>query len=273
LRIEDVSEENIEDVLKICSGNRPFAPEDDPILQKGRELKRHWLLGMLERHGPCAKIAYSDDKPVAQVLFYPEETMPYLHNPRKDVIYLKCIFNAFPEAQRKGVGVALLKALINECHTGLDCLGGRPCRFVVTLPFAHEGADLTLGEFYSKCGFKKAYREMLLEVKGKYVPRETPEYHPLPEDRGSVVVAYNPDCEWGYFRVTTTKDIFQGRHPDLPIEIFNSWEKPERYRKRGGAWIRFTGGILVNAKILRNASVFWTDRNAFIKNVEEALRK
>ena len=275
LRIDDVSEENVEDVLEICSGDRPFASVDDPILEKGREIKRKWLFDMLERYGSCAKIAYLDEKPVAQILFYPEETMPYLHNPRKDVIYLKCIFNAFPKAQRKGVGGALLKALINECHTGLDCLGGRPCRFVVTLTFPLEGEIhlITLSEFYSKYGFKKGHREMFLEVKGKYEPREIPGYRPLPEDRGSIVVAYNPDCELGYFRVTTIKDIFQGKYPNLPFEIFNSWEKPEEYKKRGGVWIRFTGGILVNAKILRNPCVFWADRKAFIRNVEEMLRK
>ena len=114
---------------------------------------------------------------------------------------------------------------------------------------------------------------MFLEIKGKYAPQKIPELRHLPEDRGSIILTYNPDCEWGYLYCTTTKEIFQGRYPDLPIEIFNGWEKPEEYKKRGGGWMLIAGGILVNTKVPRNPFAFWTDREAFIRNVEEALQK
>ena len=76
-----------------------------------------------------------DGKPVAQILFYPEETMPYIREPRKDVIHLQCIYSPFPDTQRKRAGAALMRVLINECETGLSCLGGRSCSFLVTRPF------------------------------------------------------------------------------------------------------------------------------------------
>ena len=82
MKVEDISEENLEDVFKICSGNRAFAPRDDPILGKGIAIKKWLLLDMLDRHGPCAKIMYMDGKPVAQILFIPEETIPYILDPR-----------------------------------------------------------------------------------------------------------------------------------------------------------------------------------------------
>jgi len=263
--IEDVSKENLKDVLGICSGN---TPSEDPVLEKGRELKRRWLLDMLERYGPCAKIAYLDEKPVAQILFYPEETMPYIPNPRKDVIYLKCIFNPVPEAQRRGVGGALLKALIDECHTGLDCLGGRPCRFMITRPFPHEGY-LPLNEFYEKYGFAQGHREMFLEIEGKYVPAEIPEYRPLPEDRGRIILTHNPDCEWGYFLVKTARELIQDKYPDLIIETYNSWEKPEEYKKRPHLPLVMASTI-VNAQFV-DSSVFWIDQKAYLRNVEDAL--
>ena len=270
LRVEDISEENLEDVFKICSWNRSFAPMDGPIQEKARELKRQWLLDMLEQHGPCTKIAYLDGNPVAQILFYPEETMPYLHNPRKDVINLKCIFNPYPEGQGRGVGAALLKALTDECHTGLDCLGGRPCRFVVTRLFPHEG-DLPLSEFYEKYGFKQGHQEMFLEIKGEYVPREIPEYRLLPEDHGRIILTYNPNCEWGYFFAMTARELLQSIDSDLPIETFNNWDRPEEYKKRPHLPL-IAGSTIANAQVM-NSFIFWIDREAYLRNVEEALRK
>jgi len=270
LRVEDISEDNLEDVFKICSWDRAFAPKGDPVLEKGRELKRQWLLDMLERHGSCAKVAYLDEKPVAQILFYPEKAVPYLHHPRDGVIYLKCVFNSSLGAQRKGVGATLMKALIDECRTGLDCLGGRPCRFVVTRPFPHEG-DLPLADFYEKYGFRQGQQEMFLEINEKYAPMDIPELSPLPEDRGRTILLYNVNCEWGYYYANTARDLIQSRHPDHPVEVFNSWEEPEEYKKRGGEWMLIAAAILVNGKVPENPFIFWVDREAFLRNVEEAM--
>ena len=57
LRIENISRENLKDVFKVCSG---ISMPSDPILEKGRELKRQWLLDMLKRNGSGTKIAYLD---------------------------------------------------------------------------------------------------------------------------------------------------------------------------------------------------------------------
>jgi GNAT superfamily N-acetyltransferase len=272
IKIKDVSEENLDDVFRICSSNRVFASLDNPIVGKARDLKRRWLLDMLEKHGPCTKIAYLDGNPVAQVLFYPEDAVPYLHNPRKNVLNLKCIFNAFPETREKGTGAALMKALLDECHSGLDCLGVRPCRFVVTRPFPHEG-DLPLANFYEKYGFKQGQGEMFLEIKDKYVPMEIPELKSLPEDRGRTILLYNPNCEWGYYLAVSARDLIHSKHPNHPVEVFDSWEDPYEYKKRGGGWMLIAAAILVNARIPENPFIFWVDRDAFLKNVENAMRQ
>ena len=272
LNVENISEKNLDDVFKICSWDKVFAPTDDPILEKGREFRRRWILDMLEQHGPCTKIAYLDGKPVAQISFYPEETVPYLHHPRKDAIQLKCILNSFPEAWRKGVGAALMKILIEECHSGLDCLGGKPCQFVVTRTFPHQG-DLPLADFYEKYGFKQGQEEMFLEIKDKYVPMKIPELNPLPEDRGRTILLYNEECEWGYYYAMTIRNLIHNKHPHHPIEIFNSWKEPDEYKKRGGGWMLIAAAILVNARVPENPFLFWYDREAFLRNVEEAMRQ
>jgi hypothetical protein len=266
LNVGNFSDENLEDVFKICSHNR----FDGPLHEKGIEVRRRWLIDMLVQHGPCVKIAYLDRRPVAQIAFYPEETMPYINDPRKDVVNLQCIYSPFPEAQRKGAAAALMKALVEECHTGLDCLGGRPCSFVVTRPFQHEG-DLPLDEFYEKYGFRQGLKEMFLEIKEKYVPREISEYRPLPEDRGRAIILFNPACEWGYFAAFKVKELLQDVDLNLPVEIFNIWERPKGYMKRPIQNVT-SARVIVKGQVI-SGGIFWTDREAFRREVEEALRK
>jgi GNAT superfamily N-acetyltransferase len=268
LRVEDISQDNLDDIFKICSLERIFAPMDDPVLTEGIEVRRRWLIDMLKQHRPCAKIAYLDGRPVAQIVFYPEETIPYIANPRKDVVHLQCIYNPFPEAQRRGIGAALMKDLVDECKSGLSSLGGRPCSFLVTKSFSHEG-DLPLSEFYEKYGFRQGSQEMFLEIWGKYVATETREYRPLPEDRGRIIVLYNPACEWGSFLAYKVVELGHEIDPDLPVEIFNIWEKPEAFMKRPLKRVT-SGRVIANAKLLEGG-VFWTDKDAFRRLMKEAL--
>ena len=67
ITVKDVDASNIYDVFRVCSHSRL----DDPLQKKGMELKRRWLNRMLEKYGPCTKIAYLDGRPVAQILYYP----------------------------------------------------------------------------------------------------------------------------------------------------------------------------------------------------------
>jgi GNAT superfamily N-acetyltransferase len=268
LRIEDISEENFEDVFKVCSWNRPFAPKDDPTLEKGREIKRRWILDMLEKHGPCTKIAYLDERPVAQILFYPEETIPFNHDPRRDVLHLQCIFNPFPEAQRKGVADALMKELLEECKSGLKCMGGRPCSFVVIKTFPHEG-QLPLDTFYSKYGFKQGNQEMYLEIVGEYIPRNILENRRLPEDRGRALNFYNPPCEWGYFYAVKVRELLKEIDPDLPVEILDLWERPEEYMKRSHKQ-QIAARTIINTWE-PDPFLFWIDKEAFRRNAIESL--
>ena len=269
LSIVDISRENLEDVFKICSWNRAFAPMDDPVIKEARMIKKQWLLEMLDQHGPCTKIAYLDGKPVAQILFYPEETIPFYSDPRKDVVHLQFIFNSHPETQKKGVGDVLMKALVDECHVGLECLGMNTARFLVTKPFPHEG-DLPLDEFYRKYGFKQGNQEMYLEVNGEYEPREILENRHLSEDRGRAVNFYNPPCEWGFFYAVRVKELLLETYPDLSVEIFNLWEAPQEYLKRSYRQ-QIAARTIINTQEI-NPFLFWMDKEAFLREADEALR-
>jgi hypothetical protein len=243
---------------------------DGPIQEKAREIKRQWLINMLNHHGPCTKIAYLDEKPVAQILYYPEEIIPFYHNPRKDVVHLQCIFNPSPEAQHKGAGDALMKDLINESRSGLKCMEGRECSFMVTKPFPHEGT-LPLDEFYSKYNFKQGNQEMYLEIEGEYVPRETLENPRLNEDLGRAINFYNPTCEWGYFYAVKVKELLKGIDQDLPVEIFDLWKSPKEYMKRSHQQ-QIAARTIINAQEI-NPFLFWIDKEVFRREAEKALER
>jgi len=221
LRVEDVGEANVDDVFRVCSHHRL----DDPVQRRGMRLKRRWLLEMLSEHGPMTKIAYLDDRPVAQMLFYPEEAVPFIADPRRDVVDIHCVYNPFPEARRRGAGSMLMRSLVEDGKRGIGCLGGRPCRFFVARPF-NAGEGVSLSDFYEANGFKGSSDEMFLEISSTYQPRKKVEYRSLPEDRGMAIVFYNPLCEYSYPLATRVKEFLGEVDPDLRVVLVDEWRHP-----------------------------------------------
>lgn len=259
LRIADLEEVNIDDVFRVCSYSRL----DDPLQRQGIELKRRWLLDMLEEHGPCTKIAYLDENPVAQILFYPEAAVPFIADPRREVVTLHCAYNPFPEARGKGAGTALIKSIIDDCRSELPCLKRRPCRFIVAKPF-NTGEGTPLGEFYASNGFEHGRGEMYLEITAPYQPRGVTEYRPLPEDRGRAVMFYDPMCEFSYPFAVKVREFIHEIEPGLTVELIDQWRHPEESIKRGNRV------LIVNTQLITS---FWTQRKAFRSEVERALRR
>jgi len=261
VRIEELEESIIDDLVYVCSS----AFLDDPVHAKGTLLKRNWLRRMVSEYGSCAKIAYYREKPVAQILFYPEAADPTLSVKREKAIFLVCVFNPFSEAQRLGIGTTLLQSLIQDCRHGLECLGGKPCTFIVTKPF-NIGKFLSLPEFYKRNGFKPSPTEpdtLHLDVTKPYIPAEPVErYEPLPEDRGKAIVFYSPVCQFSYqFAVTASRMITEVA-PELQVKMFDSWEKPEESIKRKNWW------LIVNARPIYK---FFMEEEEFKAEVKGAV--
>lgn len=259
IEVRDLDEGNLEDVFRVCSHRKL----EDPIQRKGMELKRRWLMEMLDRYGPTTKLAYLDGKPVAQILFYPEDSIPYIENPREGVVVLNCVYNPFPEARGMGCGKLLVKSLIHESSRGLRCLKGRPCRFIVANPF-NTGEGIPLEQFYSHMGFKKAQEEMYMEITSPYQPRGRRQYNPQPEDRNRAIALYNPICEWSYPFALGVKEALNQIDPSLTVELIDSWRNPQEAKKRGNHWLT-VNSIPINSFLL--------DREAFSQEVLEAIRK
>jgi GNAT superfamily N-acetyltransferase len=273
LQVKYVSEQNRGDLCEICSHAFKISSQnkvDFLLHNKGMEVKQRWLIDRLEQQGSCAKIAYIDNNPVAQIQFCPEEMIPYINKPRKNVVSIICIYSPIPEAQRKGAASALVKSLVDECYSGLDSLNGKPCSLLVTLPFPRLEIQL-LTEFYEKCGFKQGRGEMFINITGEYKAKETNTFHPLPRDHDRTIILYNAACEWGYYYAYKVEEIIQRIDPDHIIEKYNIWEQPESYKTRFVQRVT-AGQAIVKGQVL-SGGIFWTDREAFHREVLEALRK
>lgn len=257
IQVEEVMEENLDDVFKVCSHSRLR----DPLQRRGMEIKRRWLLEMLNHYGGCTKVAYLDGGPVAQLLYYPEEAIPYVENPRRDVIHLHCVYNLFPEARGKGVASALIRDLLEEAERGMEMLQGRRCRFIVAKPF-NTGEGIPLEAFYASKGFHWGVGEMYLEISASYETRKLGEYRPLSEDEGRALIFYSPLCEYSYPFAHRVREIIWEVKPDLPITLIDMWRQPEEASKRYGE------EIIVNARPIR---AWWGDREGFKEEVMRAL--
>ena len=262
IKIVDINRRNIDDLVLICSGKYL----SDPNYATGIELKKKWLLKMLEKVGVCAKIAYLNDKPVGQILFQPENSNPADPYPREGVLYLHCIFVPVQEAQRKGVATALLESLIEDCKECPEKLGIKECRFIVTHAF-DTGLFLSQADFYRKRGFKNCPdggpNDLYLPILGEYEPKPKTEYKPSEEDLNRAIIIFGESCQFGHVFAMRAFELIKEVAPDLPIALIDEDEQPEESKRRAGEW------LIVNARPIRA----WVgDADAFKKAVVEALK-
>ncbi|MFQ6068705.1 MAG: hypothetical protein ACE5KD_04085 [Candidatus Bathyarchaeia archaeon] len=229
LKIENLHETNIEDLIYVCSSKRL----NDPIHQQGMSLKREWLQEMLRKYGSCAKIAYYNQKPAAQILYFPEEADKIRISRRKTVLVINCIYNPTPEAQKLGLGKKLLKSVIEDAKQEKTCLSNKCCKFVLAKAF-NTGELLSLPKFYEKYGFtpipEGEENLLYLPIHGSYEPvAPVGEYEPLEEDKGKAIVFYSPVCQFSYQFAKTIENTIMEVAPNMKIEIINEW-KSQRNR-------------------------------------------
>jgi GNAT superfamily N-acetyltransferase len=225
ITVKDLTTETIEDVFRVCSPKLA----DDKIILKGREMKKAWLKSMLESYGSIIKIAYWDDEPAAQVMFYPEEAIPYLQNPREGVIDIVCIYNS--GYQGRGIGSALMDYLIAEARAGLKCLGGEKPRFLVANPF-NTGEGFSLENFYKGKGFIEGEGELFLEIGGNYEPSKIIQKKKLDLKREAHVY-YNPNCEYSYRFAEKVNEKIIALDGSIKVRLLNLWESPREFRADG----------------------------------------
>jgi hypothetical protein len=260
VRIENLSESNIDDLINVCSSRRL----GDPIHQQGIVFKKRWLQEMLSNWGPCAKIAYHQEKPVAQILYHPEEADATKVFRRRNVLVLDCIYNPTSGTQKLGVGTKLLESVIQDAKQRKSCFGNKACKFVLAKAF-NTGEFLPLPEFYRKKGFLPTPdgKQLYLPIDGNYEPaKPVGDYEPLEEDRNRAIVFYGPTCQFSYQFAKRIETLIKEVTPNVQIELINEWEKPEESIKRKNWW------LTVNAKPIHT---FFMETQKFKQEIGRAM--
>ena len=187
ISVRDVNDINFNDLISVCT---PVVKDD--IARRSVEIKRDWVLNMLNKYGSVAKIGYFNDEPVAQLLYYPTIADPIIRG-RDNVLIIHCIYNRVPRAQCKGIAKALFRSLLSDIKNE-----GR-YKFIITHAFA-TGEFMSQKDFFLRIGFKKipginddeylyysVYGDELRDYKEvlSYWDEYHAEYEPLDEDRGA----------------------------------------------------------------------------------------
>ena len=262
IRIEDLTESNIDDLIRVCSSKRL----SDPVHAEGVKVKKLWLLEMLRKFEPVSKIAYLNDEPVAQILYCPENSNPASFNRRKGVLNILCIYNPTPATQKLGVGTKLLQSVIDDAKRGKTCLGKEKCAFILAKAF-NTGELLPLSEFYRKNGFLNTESDdsLYLPVEGNYERgKRVGEYEPLVEDKNRAVIFFSPQCQFSYQFAVKISDIIKEAAPKISIEIINEAERPDEFVKRKGC------ALVVNGSPIRT---FFMESEKFREEIRQALHK
>jgi len=265
IRIADLDRCNIDDLISVCS---PLEP-DDPHLAQGVGIRRRWLGTMLSDYGSVAKIAYLNDEPVAQLMFYPEIADPSVEGARDGVVCLHCVYNPNPATQRKGIGRMLMKDFIGRCRARTGVCKG--CKLVVAEAF-DTGEGLALSKFHRKFGFKEAGgptlwggTSMHLHLVNGGVP-ELPRraFVPLEEDKGRAVIFYTPTCQFSYRFASRAAAKISEFEQGIVVTLIDRWKQPEEYLKRGTCW-----AVVNSCNIVSGPA----DKQAFEQEVKAALAK
>jgi len=256
IEIKDVDSENVEDLINLCI---PSDNRDDYLFIEGARVKKRWATQMMKRYGVFSKLAYIELEPVGMIQYQPKQ---------EKVIEITCIFVPEKKNLRKGIGRALLRALIDEMHRLKSYFNNEYPSALVTWAFQVPGT-YPQHEFYQKMGFKHMRGDdpFLLYHPLKegyiYAPKGK-KYIPQEEDKGKALIFYDPSCPFCIYFTEKIKESIREIAPEIPIRVINQFEEEEKVRKRGK--VSF---CIVNQRFIEP---FFVDKENFQKEVMEAVK-
>jgi len=256
LKIKNVTLENLEDLVNLCI---PQDRKKDPLFLKGVNEKKRWAAKTFQKYGAIAKIAYANSLPVGLIQYQPVT--------EEKTVKIDCIFVPEKENLRKGIGKALLKAVIEDADKPNPIFNGHSALALVTWAFQVPGR-YPQHEFYQKMGFRRVREDdpflLYYPFKKGYVyrPKEK-KYTAQEEDKGKALIFYDPSCPFSIYFSEKIKELLKEITPNIQIRMINRFEEQEEVEKRGQA-----PACAVNGKPIQT---FFLDKENFQKEVKQAL--
>jgi len=144
--VKDLSEKNLDDHPCFRFGN-----------EETIQITKEWLTKVYHNFGPCVKVAYVADKPVAMVQYAPMDIFPHVDKPdAHETIVIHCINIAEEGYMGKGIGRKLMESLIRDLKKPHLYLGGGQFRKAVALAGRNRPGPAAPVEFFLKMGFTAA---------------------------------------------------------------------------------------------------------------------
>jgi len=127
LRTEGVDEGNFKDIPSPCryclywQTSNEFGEE--MLKPEMEQKKREWFSKVHKEFGSCLKIAYHNDVPIGFIQYAPAKFFLRVKEyaagpPSEDAVFLACLYIADKEQRGKGLGMNILKNLIDELKRG-----------------------------------------------------------------------------------------------------------------------------------------------------------
>lgn len=226
LKVEmaDLSPENVDDALLVCP---PFSElRDNENVKIGLRIRKNWLLDLHREIGPCAKIAYLNDKPVGMMQYSPLHNVPYFKTERRDVLYIHCIY-VKRNVRNRGIGSALLRAIINDMRKPNKLFKSGKCRLLATT--ARERYGFTQIRYFKSKGFLKTESNIdaglvyFLLKTGLKKSLDIPYLEPLNVIEENVKIFFSPTCHMCKFMNENIKAKIREVDPTIDIEECNLW--------------------------------------------------
>jgi len=255
--VRDVTISDIDNLIELCI---PTEKREEKTFKSGKDVKRRWALKMLEKYGSFAKVAYVGSKLVG--------FLQYIPRPKKRIVEITCIFVPEEEYQRRGIGRSLVRAFIEDMKKPKIWFNNNPPDAVVVWAFQVPGR-YPQHEFFSKMGFRRVKEDnpflLYYPIREGYEYKETGGYIPQDEDKGKILIFYDPSCPFCiYFNEIIKREVREVA-PDVPIIEFNMFEDFEEVEKRGEPPF-----CVVNRHAIK-ASFF--DKKSFQNEVKMALEE
>ena len=223
IELVDFCEDNVDDALLVCTSPKL---RDDKNVKIGLEIRKNWLLDLCRKIGSCAKIAYMKDKPAGMIQYSPLHTIPYFKTKRRDVLYIHCIY-VKRNLRNRGVGSALLEALINDMKKPNELFEWRQCKMLSTS--ARERYGFTQVSYFRTKGFTETGGNIdagLIFPLSKTSVEESldiPRSEPLHIREKGEKIFFNPSCQYCKYTNEGIKRKIREVNPTIKIEEYNLW--------------------------------------------------